>query len=684
MLAASLLVALACGEAPVAPRANVIVITIDTTRADALGAYGQAKPTSPRIDALAAAGTLFEDAVTSSPSTFPSHASIFTGKQPFAHGVRSNAGFLLAAEHETLAEVMSAAGWVTHAEIAAPVLAAPKRLDQGFDTYRDPASLRDPLVALDGAERYRRIARDAEDITARGLEFVREHAGDPFLLWLHYFDPHKPYAPPEDLTEELAPYHAEIRRVDREVGRLLDELDALGIAERTLVVVTSDHGEGQGQHGEATHSFLVYESTMRVPLVFAGPGVPAGVRVRALARTVDVTPTLLDLLGLPPLPEIQGVSLRPSFFDPQQKPSRAGYGESIEGTLAFGSSVLRFVRVGRWKYIHKERPELYDVVADPTEVRNQFDARERTVSRLRRRLEEIVAETPAAGGDSRVELDPEQVEALRALGYAALDAEGTLDDELDSLEIQGPDPNDRLADVEAFADGWGFVHGGQWDRALESAAMLLERDPDGHLSHGLRVAVLQRSGRDEELVPALRAALAATPDAVDHAVSLAAQLMRRGEVDEPVQLLEGALERDACAHRGRLLLSRLYQLQGRHRAQLALLEEVAPSCRRIGTVHNAVAYLLATSPDDAVRDGARALRMAQELAEGPRGQSPDFRDTLAAAYAETGDFAAAVREQERVLEQLEGRPIPPDVRASFERNLATLREGRPIRATPEP
>ena len=320
----------------VAPR-NVVLITLDTVRADALGCYGQPLPTSPRIDRLAAEGVLFQQAVTSSPSTAPSHASILTGRQPYAHGVRSNVGYALPDESRTLAEALGAHGLRTHAEIAAPVLGRHTRLDRGFDRYRDLASFDVTLktIELRDAEgralRTQRQERPAEDITRRGLEFLREHREDAFFLWLHYFDPHASYEPPPRFAEMLAnPYLAELRYVDEQVGRVVQEIARLGLKDQTLLVLTSDHGEGLGAHGEDTHSFFVYDSVMRVPLVLWGAKLPAGRRVGSLVRTVDIAPTVLDLLGAPPLPDIQGVSLRPLLAGDGDDLGLTAYGETAE------------------------------------------------------------------------------------------------------------------------------------------------------------------------------------------------------------------------------------------------------------------------------------------------------------------------------------------------------------------
>lgn len=671
--------ALGCNE-PVA--LNVVVITLDTTRADALGAYGQEKPTSPRIDQMAREGVLFEDVVTSSPSTLPSHASIFTGKQPYAHGVRSNSGFRLAAEHVTLAERLHTAGYATRAEVAAYVLAANRSLDQGFEHYRDPGSLRDVVEAI-GVERGSALkTRPGEEITDDGLDFLRNHTAAPFFLWLHYFDPHKPYAPPAEFAEGLAAYHGEIRRVDHQIGRVLDEIETLGLRERTLVVLTADHGEGQFQHGEETHSYFVYDSTMRVPLIFWGAQLPGGVRVPALVRTVDVAPTVLALLGHEPLDAVQGASLVPMIESPDTKLNLIGYGESVESAIAFDSSPLRFIRVGRWKYIHKVNPELYDVRADPTEVRNKAATRGRTVKRLRKRLEEAMAEASGADAAARVDLEAAELEELRALGYLTGPADVNQAPDLDSLELYGPDPNSHAEYVETFSNGWGYLKSQNLELALAAADELLRQLPDGHLGHLLRVAALQRSGRDAEAVSALRAALAVTPNSPDDLTSLGGYLMREGEHEEAEELLRRALALNPCASRARLLLSTLFEASGRNRLQLDMLSDLDPTCSRDIALSNARAFVLATNSDPELRDGAEALEIAQRLVAADGGRHPGYLDTLAAAHAELGNFARAIEEQERALALLSGKDLPDGVYENFAAHLDAYREGRPLNSSP--
>ena len=456
------LAAAGCGADETGPdRTNLLLITIDTLRADALGAYDPQRTHSPRLDALAAEGVLFEQCLTSSPSTLPSHASILTGLHLYAHGVRSNQGYTLPPEARTLTEVLRAEGYVTAAEVATTVIERQKGLAQGFGRYRDVFS---PGVTLKAAlkrsggetERLTFPERDAADITGHGIRFLREHRDTPFFLWLHYFDPHAPYLPPAEFAGRFpeSPYHAEVAYADQQVGRVVDALQALGLADRTLLIVTSDHGEALGEHGEGTHSFFVYDSTMRVPLLFWGAGVPRGRRIGPLVRSVDIAPTALDLLGFPELLGVQGVSLRPLFSGEPRDPGLTGYGESIESFATFGTSVLRFVREGRWKYIHKVSPELYDVETDSGELRNRASAEPEVLARLRSRLEALVGETASPGAAAEIAVSETTLAELDAPGYVGSRYRPSVGDELASLELGGVDPRDTVADAKRFSTAW--------------------------------------------------------------------------------------------------------------------------------------------------------------------------------------------------------------------------------------
>ena len=657
---------------PPAPR-HLVLITLDTVRADSLGAYGQAKPTTPRIDAMAEEGVLFLDVLSSSPSTLPSHATIFTGRYPFSHGVRSNDGFRLPDENVTLAEILADRGWKTRAEVAAPVLGASKRLDQGFGEYSTPEEDVSVLARIASPHDHAHT-RPAEEVTRRGLDFLRKNAETPFFLWLHYFDAHLPYDPPARFSEGLGPYHAEIRRIDHHVGQVLDEIEALGLRDHTLVVLTADHGEGLLQHGEETHSFYVYDSTMRVPLIFWGDGMPHGLRVRPMVRTVDIAPTILAFLGVPSPPGLEGVSLAPMLREPGLDLGLVAYGESVESTRAFGSSVLRFVRVGPWKYIHKPEPELYRVDEDPGEVRNVVAERWRVARRLKKRLHELV-EGAGPVGEAEVALDARQQEQLRALGYLPASSEAASED-FDSLEPREPDPNAFIEEISLYAHGWGMMRAGDFDTALENAKELTRRLPKSPMGPRLAVDVLRRTDRTDELLEVLPVAIERSPEDSDLLVLLGERLVERGREDEAEKALWTALSIHPCRVRARLQLTVLLGAARREVEQLALLEDGNRACPDRPELQNALAYILATARDPALRDPERALEISVDVVERADERHPGHLDTLAAVHARLGDFPRAAELQAEAFALVREAGVSDELEAAYASSLRAYEAGR--------
>jgi arylsulfatase A-like enzyme len=388
---------------------GVVLVTLDTTRADRLSAYGFMDAAMPALDRLAREGVVFDQATTVAPLTLPAHASLLTGLLPPRLGVRDNADTALAATHTTLAEILHARGFRTGAFVASAVLDPERGLAQGFDVYKGAVASRPTMTEA----RQRR----ADDVTTDALQWLEQVAGSRFFLWTHLYDPHAPYDPPEPFRSRHAdPYVGEIAFADSQIGRLLDELARRQLLERTVVVVASDHGEGLGEHGERDHGIFVYETVLRVPLMIRVPrGHIPPRRVAEVVRLTDVMPTVLELLDLP-APSMDGVSLVRLMAGRAQLHLEA-YAEAMY-PQRFGWSPLRSLRDERFKLIDAPRPELYDLERDPFEQHNVYDVHPYVAEVMRQRIASFDAGgPPGVAAASAAGPSTELRERLSALGY---------------------------------------------------------------------------------------------------------------------------------------------------------------------------------------------------------------------------------------------------------------------------
>jgi choline-sulfatase len=419
-------------------RLNLVIVTLDTTRADRIGAYGARDVETPTIDRLANEGVLFEQAVSVAPLTLPAHSSIFTGKFPPEHGVRDNGGFFLGPDQVTLAETLKARGYRTGAFVAAYVLASKWGISQGFDKYVDDFDLSQVRAVSLSA-----IQRPANEVLDKALPWIEEAHDNPFFAWIHLYDPHSPYRPPEPFQSRYAkhPYNGEIAFVDSQIARLVSLLQSRGLYDRTVIVVLGDHGESLGDHGESSHGFFIYNSTTHVPFVIRAPfSRTAHRRVTDPVRSVDVMPTVLDLLGAPPATGISGTSLIPLMTGDKAELGLDAYSEAMYPLHHYGWSDLRALRSGRYKVIDAPRPELYDVDRDPAEKSNLFAERrplgDRMIAQLRT-LEGGFSKTEAAL--PAADVDPEARERLAALGYV-----GTFVASASDPRTGRSDPKDKI------------------------------------------------------------------------------------------------------------------------------------------------------------------------------------------------------------------------------------------------
>jgi arylsulfatase A-like enzyme len=436
---------------------NVVIITLDTTRADRLPVYGFMDTSMPALEQLARAGVVFDQATSVSPLTLPAHTSLFTGLLPPGHGVRDNADEALAARHTTLAEVLHDRGFRTGAFVGSIVVGPERGLAQGFDRYSGVGSARpdrspaeDPGQSPAGS---RGRQRRADAVVTDAIRWLDDVAGSRFFLWAHLYDPHGPYDPPEPYRSTYSdPYIAEIAFADSQIGRLLDALEARRLMGRTIVIVAGDHGESLGDHGEQTHGVFIYESVLRVPLIIRSPAVSPG-RIGGVVRLTDVMPTVLELLGIP-APRMDGVSLVDLLTGRLPTLDLEAYSES-EYPRRLGWSPLRALRDGRFKLIDAPRPELYDLERDPFEERNVYAERQTMAAAMIQRLQVLARPHSPTGSQSseKPAVLPSQLTAdLAALGYV-----GSRPPRAHATSESLPDPKDCIGLYSAHQDRDGSI-----------------------------------------------------------------------------------------------------------------------------------------------------------------------------------------------------------------------------------
>jgi arylsulfatase A-like enzyme/Flp pilus assembly protein TadD len=518
-------------------RPSLLLVTLDTTRADRLGCYGYRQAETPRLDRLAAEGWLAVHAVAVAPLTLPSHASILTGLYPPRHGVRDNADFRLPDGVTTLAEHLKRQGYSTAAVVGSLVLTASLGLNQGFDAYNEPGMPRgaapDGRLAL-----YRPIVeRPASEVTDAAIAALDRIGGGAFFLWVHYYDPHHPYSPPPPYAARFAerPYDGEIASTDAQLGRLLDDLSRRGVLDRTLVVATADHGESLGEHGEKTHGLLLYDADIRVPLLLRLPGViPSGRRYEGVVSGVDLVPTVLDLLGVPPLPGSQGRSFAAAARGGDVPAREPAYSEAIYGERVYGWAPTYALREIGKKFIEAPEPEIYDLSTDPGETANLAAARSEEVASWRSRLRSIRQELGHADSSARETMDADARAKLLSLGYLSGGAS-------DVERKTRPDPKRLVAEHVRLLEAKSLVGAGRPKDALALAGEVLKADPENPAALALSGMLLFTAGRRDLGLSQLAAAALSAPGVYENQWNLANALHVSGRLEEAARAYRSAL-----------------------------------------------------------------------------------------------------------------------------------------------
>ncbi|MFN2387383.1 MAG: sulfatase-like hydrolase/transferase [Thermoanaerobaculia bacterium] len=602
------------------PRAeNVLVVTVDTLRADRVGAHGSRAGATPHIDALARRGIVFERAFTTAPLTLPAHVSLFSGLLPVHSGVRVNGTDRVPAEVPLLAEQLRAAGFATGAAVGSFVLRSETGIARGFAAYDES------FAANAGRKGKWEGERRAEEVVERALGWLDRTGPERFFLWVHLFDPHAPYAPPAPYAERFAgrPYDGEVAYADACLGRLLQGMTERGRVEQTLIVVAGDHGESLGEHGEATHGVFLYDATLRVPLILVPPENAPASRVAAPVSLVDVAPTVREAAGLAPSVSDGTSLLRPSD-------DRIVLAESNYPAVLLGWSPLRAARSATKKYVEAPRPEFYDLTADPAETRNAFRREDEAMRRLARAMERRRFSAPARAAASSGS-DPEVARRLASLGYLTARHPGA---DLDRIDATRVDPKDRISWWDAIESGIVAQQAGR----SEEAARILERlvhdypEEDAVLLREL-AAAQRRSGRIAAAVKTYERILRRFPPIAEDYFGLGVCRHVQGRDDLAARAHEQAVALDAAREDAWINLGQEYLALG------ALLKA-------------------ADAFQHAVRLDARSV---------------DALSGLAAVAYEQKDFAVAAR---RLREALAISPGHPQALANLEEVERAMRRSR--------
>lgn len=549
---------LACGRS--APR-DIVVITLDTFRADLMGAYGNTSGLTPNLDALARRSVVFESASAPAPITLPSHASLFTGRYPTSTGVRNNGTFVLPAAETTIAEILKASGWRTGAVIASYPLHSRYGVAQGFDVYDEdisaPQSSAGPAGPIFFGE------RDARRVTDRALEVWGRLSGGPRFLWVHYFDTHAPYAAPEPWSSRHSgrPYDGEAAFVDEQVGRLLARIDLE--APGAVVCVVADHGESLGEHGEKTHGVFVYDATIRVPFLLRGPGpFAAGIRIAEPVSLVDVLPTILALARVDAPPGIDGADLA-GLVSGGKAPARPIYAESYLPRLQFRFSELTMLRRGALKYIDAPGPEIYDLLQDPGETRNLHGGHPQEEPLAEALAEFRDSADPSAVARAKGALDAESEAKLRSLGYTSAGVIKRLPG-----EGRGRDPKTMTDYLRRYDRAVGLAAA----RSEEGIALLrglIPEAPENFMARYQLGSALLGVERLELAREELVQVVAAAPGFSNGHLKLATVESRLGSVDEAIRHYEAAANVAPDLAEPRVALGRFLESLGRSAAAAA-------------------------------------------------------------------------------------------------------------------
>jgi arylsulfatase A-like enzyme/Flp pilus assembly protein TadD len=624
---------------------SIVLITLDTVRADRMGFLGSQRGLTPNLDALARQGVIFTRAYSQVPLTTASHATILTGTYPQFHKV-NDFGVPLASDLPYAPDILHARGYHTAAFVGSlildPAAKSAPGFERGFDTFDAGFHRRRP-----GENRYQAIERRGGEVVAHALAWLDKHPRGPFFLWVHLYDAHDPYDPLEPFKSRYgaAPYDGEIAYVDSAVGKLLGQLRARGLYDNSLIAVMSDHGEALGEHGEDTHGVFLYDETTHVPLLFKMPQErSAGQRIDGRVGLVDVLPTILQTVGIPAPKDVQGESLI-SMTNPagagartavQVPPDRPAYAESDYPRRAFGWSSVRALRTGKYLFIDAPRKELYDQSADPHAKRNLVSSSAAVTGTLADQLEAFRKKTGSSREAPKTSMDPEIQEKLSALGYVASAGNAAT---LPGVKETGADPKDGIDVVNLLHRAEMLEEDSRFAEAVPLLEQAIAKEGDipiAYLKLGTALSILRNY---EKAVPVLRKAVELRPDLTVPHFQLGSALFETGDFRGAADEYESALTRFPEWAEARFSLATTYARMGRMADAIPEYQKVIEARPNHYGAHLLLGRALALTGNPK----AALPRLAKASALQP--DSPEPHSFLADAFVQLGREADAERER---------------------------------------
>lgn len=623
---------------------NILIFTLDTTRSDHIGCYGYPSINTPNIDYVANEGILFQNATSQSPLTLPSHSSIFTGTYPPFHGVKDNGGFYLEEDKVTLAELLQAKGWVTGAFVGAFVLDSRWGLDQGFDHYYDNFDF----------AKYKRISlasvqREGGEVIKAFFEWFDKNSNERFFSWIHLYDPHTPYDPPEPFKSQyenqpFGSYDGEIAYVDFLIGKVLDSLREKKLLDKTIIVIVGDHGESLGEHHESAHGFFIYDATVSVPMIIRLPSASLkGKTIASQVQNVDIMPTLCEILDLPISENVQGESLLPLITGRKMKKERPAYSETYYPRYHYGWSDLKSLRTSKYKYILAPRPELYDLDLDPHEQENIYEQNRPLAEKFAQELKALEEKIAQEGIEDKgpQKLDDEAREKLMALGYIG----GFTSDSKLKQTGNLADPKDKIILFNRIKMAEGASSNREYDEALKLLDQVISEDPGIMEARQVRANIFLQLECFEETIEECKEALKLDPEYSAAIFTMAQAYKKQKKYDEAIAGFDRIGQIDSRDPKPHVNLGEIYTEIKEYDNAIAHLEQAIA----IDPEHNARAHNLLGSvylEKKMLEQAEEELRIALKM----RPRIPDAHYNLGLLYEKKGDLKEAMEEYKKEIE----------------------------------